>query len=660
VRSGKISVGDKLFVSSAEKGGPEMPAPPLEAYSTTWLCIGANGTRRAPWDARLGRLRHAPLTPLRNVRLGAGSVPACAVTISRVFPLVYMEITDVEDAHGEVTTTKTIRSAAAEAAYAAAFDARAETVRDGATALAVDKAQRELDARLHGPATHAADDPQQQRAAAAEQEALATKVKFAVQSAMEEARVMPRNVTPMLKLRVVGCGPPGSEQFGEAIITGVALCACFASCSLLSASSFRPTVWRPDEETMNTLREGTTFVVSNLGAREPQRSAGADRMPAAASATGAAVPPRGMGREGALLELSAARSRWLKARPGYGALHGLVSGYIPRLCVPLAALGAARPADFDMRVAEARREAAVAAASRGAGAEACTALANEAGAAAAAPYIANDSYFDAVGILLHAAPVKYGGVRSQQQYGFFVDASLVHAATGAEADPGVLDLVAVKVRCHVFLCARSALTCSPQLKCSHEGGFQPWPADTPAVFPVIVLQHAKFMRHDVANGVRDAEAAEVAEWAIAPKLSCAKTRCAHLAQTCNVVDSLTRVSRSVGAGLADAALQAAKWAEASVPLLTALRVSISCLPIVAVRMRTYMPDAGARHCADRFTETGACSGAQAARRGVCVQHRAATSGDIRHAWHAATGACARCFACASRVQPEGRLVCGGV
>lgn len=660
MRSGKISVGDKLFVSCAEKGGPEMPAPPLEAYSTTWLCIGANGTRRAPWDARLGRLRHAPLTPLRNVRLGAGSVPACAVTISRVFPLVYMEIADVEDALGEVTTTKTIRSAAAEAAYAAAFEARAETVRDGATALAVDKAQRELDARLRGTATHAAGDPQQHRAAAAEQEALTAKVNFAVQSAMEEARVMPRNVTPMLKLRVVGCGPPGSEQFGEAIITGVALFSHLSHLQSLSAFSFRPTVWRPDEETMNTLREGTTFVVSNLGAREPQRSAGADRVPAAASATGAAAPPRGMGRDGAPLELSAARSRWLKARPGHGALRGLVSGYIPRLCVPLAALGASRPADFDIRVAEARREAAVAAASRGAGAEACTALANEAGAAVAAPYIANDAYFDATGILLHAAPVKFGGVRSQLQYGFLVDASLVHAAAGAEVDPDALDLVAVKVRRHVFLCARSALSRGPQLKCSHEGGFQPWPADTPAVFPVIVLQHAKFTRYDAANRVRDAEATEVAEWAIAPKLSSTKTRCARSSPTCSMDDLLTLVSRSVSAGLADAALQAAKWAEASVPLLTALRVSIICLPIVAARMRTYMLDAGARHRADQFAETGACSAAPATRRGVCVQHRAATSGVVRHAWRAAAGTCACCFGYASRFQPEGRLVCCGV
>ena len=223
MRAGKIAVGDKLFVSCAEKGGPEMPAPPLEAYSSTWLRIGANGTRRAPWDARLGRLRHAPLIALRNVRLGAGAIPACAVTISRVYPLVYLESTDVEDAHGEVAVMKTMRSAAAEADYAAAFEARAEAVRESATALAIDKAQREMDILSRSSAVvHAAGDAQAQRAAAAQQqEALAAKVSFAVQAAMEEARVMPRDVAAMLQLRVVGCGPPGCEHFGEAVITGV-------------------------------------------------------------------------------------------------------------------------------------------------------------------------------------------------------------------------------------------------------------------------------------------------------------------------------------------------------------------------------------------------------------------------------------------------------
>ena len=183
------------------------------------LCIGANGTRRAPWDSRLGRLRHAPLMALRNVRQGAGAVPACAVTISRVYSLVYMESALVEDAKGEVTKCTTMRSAAAEAAYAAAFDARAEAVRDGASAIAIDKAQREMDARRHGHVLQSTGDAHEQRAAAAEQAELAAQVNFAVQAAMEEARVMPRDVVAFLKLHVVGCGVPGSGNFGEALIT---------------------------------------------------------------------------------------------------------------------------------------------------------------------------------------------------------------------------------------------------------------------------------------------------------------------------------------------------------------------------------------------------------------------------------------------------------
>ena len=206
------------------------------------------------------------------------------------------------------------------------------------------------------------------------------------------------------------------------------------------------TVWRPDEDTLSTLREGATFVVSNLGTAS---KVGTDRLPAASNA----APARGMGRDGGPLELSTLRSRWLKARPGFGALSGLVSGYTPRQCVPLAALGAEPPVDFESRVAEARRAAAVAAASRGCGVEACNAAAFQAGAAVAVPTIAAGGRFDAVGILVHAAAVQHNGNRGQHQYGFFVDGSLVHDATqpGAGVDPAEIDLAAITVRCSVCL-----------------------------------------------------------------------------------------------------------------------------------------------------------------------------------------------------------------
>ena len=205
-------------------------------------------------------------------------------------------------------------------------------------------------------------------------------------------------------------------------------------------------MWRPDEDTLSTLREGVTFVVSNLGAASKVLT---DRPPGALNAASS----RGKGRDGGLLELSAMRSRWLKARPGVGALSGLVSGYTPRQCVPLSTLGAPPAADAENRVAEARRAAAVAAASRGGGAEACNAAAFQAGAAAAVPTVAPGSRFDAVGILVHAAAVQHNGFRGQHQFGFFVDTSLVQASTGpgTGVNPASIDLAAIAVRssvCH--------------------------------------------------------------------------------------------------------------------------------------------------------------------------------------------------------------------
>ena len=243
VRAGRLRVGDKLFVSSAVRGGSDVPAPPLEGYSASWLCLGANGTRRAPWDARLGRLRGAPLLPLRHVRPGGGSVPSCAVTIARVHPLIYIEKTYSEDADGNVTETKTMRSAAAEAAAAAKHEAAADAVREAAATAAVDKHERERAMQRTGARRAAneehADAAAAQRSADAQNAALSAAVSFAVQAALEERRLTPRDVMPMLKLRVTGFAPPGCpEPPGEAIITGTLwLCISVTPCNPASNAS---------------------------------------------------------------------------------------------------------------------------------------------------------------------------------------------------------------------------------------------------------------------------------------------------------------------------------------------------------------------------------------------------------------------------------------
>jgi len=280
------------------------------------------------------------------------------------------------------------------------------------------------------------------------------------------------------------------------------------------------------------LREGETFVVCNLGTAS--KVTGTTPAAAAASSAVVAAPLRGVGRDGGTLELAADRSQWLKARPGIGALCGLVSGYAPRRCVPLAALGATQSADGESRVAEARRAAAVAAASRGGGAVACNAAACEAAAAAAAdlpPLIAAKAHFDAAGVLVHAAAVQPNGYRGQRQYGFFVDESLVQSVTqpGAEVDPYSIELVALLVRRAICISWSPvpALTTPLQLDCKHEGGVQPWPADAPDTFPVVTLQHAAYVRHDEPNCLRVAQVCETSVCTVLPKFLAApgvKTR----------------------------------------------------------------------------------------------------------------------------------------
>jgi hypothetical protein len=451
VRADKLCIGDKLLVTGALKEGADMPAPPLEAYSSVWLSLGVNGTRRAPWDTRMGRVRRAPLTALRHVRSGGGAVPAVAVTVSRVFPLIYMEKVRVEDAEGEVTETKTMRSAAAEAAYAAAHERRAEAVRESAAAAAMEAASRERDARRRAgvgvqppSAQHedagGGDDVARSAAAARaqdkEREAAAASIQLAVQAALEAEHLTERDVTPLLKLRVVGLAPPGcAEHAGEALLT----------------------VWRPEEDAVATLLEGATFVITSVSTSAQERKDGA-----AGGGGASALPPRGRARDGGLLEMTTSRGgRWLRGRPGFGALRGLVSAYAPRVCVPLAAIGAYERRPSDEALAAVRTEASTAARASGTGDAACGAAADVAAAIAAAdaaPCVRMGAMFDSVGVLVHAAQPRPSGQRGVRQFAFFADPSLA-AAAAAEADGDAdalaadMTLLAVEARARIHLAA---------------------------------------------------------------------------------------------------------------------------------------------------------------------------------------------------------------
>ncbi|EDO34687.1 predicted protein, partial [Nematostella vectensis] len=93
VRTGQIHVGQKLCVNGAELIGYDQPVSPLEAPNSLMLRLHANSTRRAQWNARLGFQRHShpfPL-PLGSLFADGGAVGCVDVVVLRTYPLEFME-----------------------------------------------------------------------------------------------------------------------------------------------------------------------------------------------------------------------------------------------------------------------------------------------------------------------------------------------------------------------------------------------------------------------------------------------------------------------------------------------------------------------------------------------------------------------------------------
>lgn len=124
VREGKIRVGCKLFCVGAElRGAQEAVSPFSEEAENVVLCLRVNGTRLAPWDAKLGRVRRTLTVPLRCVEPDGGVVPRLLVHVRRVYPIAYQERNEDD------STTR--RSERAEArAHEAWCRAREDAARD--------------------------------------------------------------------------------------------------------------------------------------------------------------------------------------------------------------------------------------------------------------------------------------------------------------------------------------------------------------------------------------------------------------------------------------------------------------------------------------------------------------------------------------------------
>jgi breast cancer 2 susceptibility protein len=108
VRNGKIKVGTKLLICNGRLEGSEDGVDPLDpSYSCSGqncsvaLCLSANGTRLANWDAKMGFVK--PSQYIRSTRgsllvrsishiiPGGGNVPLIDVIICRLYPRMFLE-----------------------------------------------------------------------------------------------------------------------------------------------------------------------------------------------------------------------------------------------------------------------------------------------------------------------------------------------------------------------------------------------------------------------------------------------------------------------------------------------------------------------------------------------------------------------------------------
>ncbi|KAH8102418.1 hypothetical protein BXZ70DRAFT_928500 [Cristinia sonorae] len=97
VRKSRIRIGGKLATVGARLSSDSKdPAEPLEAYSTTTLCLTGNSTHLAPWYAKLGFQRHPFIATLRSLSPDGGVVAIADLVIEKEYPVAYLEFVEVD------------------------------------------------------------------------------------------------------------------------------------------------------------------------------------------------------------------------------------------------------------------------------------------------------------------------------------------------------------------------------------------------------------------------------------------------------------------------------------------------------------------------------------------------------------------------------------
>ncbi|KAJ4971883.1 hypothetical protein NE237_004982 [Protea cynaroides] len=258
--AGKLFVGQKLRVWGASLGGWVGPISPLEGSNDVHLLLHINGTYRACWADRLGFCKGLG-TPLafRCIKGGGGMVPRTIVGVTRIYPVLYKERLS--------NGGSVVRSERMEAKMVQLYNQRRSMIAEGIMS--------EFQKDINFP--HCKSDDSEEGAkifkileTAAEPEVLMAEMSseqltyFAsyqakqeairlsdmqnkIQKAIENAGLSGRDVSPFMRVRVVGLTSKYFRREG-----------CMRDGLI--------TIWNPTEKQQFELVEGQAYTVTGLTA----------------------------------------------------------------------------------------------------------------------------------------------------------------------------------------------------------------------------------------------------------------------------------------------------------------------------------------------------------------------------------------------------------
>ncbi|XP_059463227.1 protein BREAST CANCER SUSCEPTIBILITY 2 homolog B isoform X2 [Corylus avellana] len=257
--AGKLYVGQKLRIWGAGLCGWVGPVSPLEVSRTVSLLLHGNGTYRAHWADRLGFCKGvgSPLA-FRCIKCNGGPVPRTLVGVRRIYPVLYKERLG--------NGGSIVRSERMESKMVQLYNQRRATVVEGI----ISEFQRDI------KGSHDFDDNDSEEGAkilkiletAAEPEVLMAEMSpeqltsfttyqakleatrqantdKAIEKALEAAGLGEREVTPFMRVRIVGLTKKichGMDSPKEGLIT----------------------IWNPTEKQQHELVEGQAYGIAGL------------------------------------------------------------------------------------------------------------------------------------------------------------------------------------------------------------------------------------------------------------------------------------------------------------------------------------------------------------------------------------------------------------